>query len=61
MLSDHQQSTILAAAAPLARPLQQAFIAAVTARLVSLPEIGDGTVARVCRELQRDYFDPPRG
>jgi hypothetical protein len=31
---------------------------AVAARLAGVGEIGDGAVARVCRELQRAYFEP---
>jgi hypothetical protein len=58
-LSDHQQSIILTAAQPLALPLRQSFMKAVFQRLEGLTEIGDGTVARTCRELQREFFDPP--
>jgi hypothetical protein len=55
-LSDAEQS-----AAPLDRAGRQSFIDAVARRLGALPAatIGPGTIARVCRELQRDHLTPP--
>jgi hypothetical protein len=58
-LNDHQQSIIRTAAQPLAPPLRKAFMMAVANRLEAMSEIGDGTVSRVCREFQRQFFDPP--
>jgi hypothetical protein len=58
-LSDYQQSILLNAAQPLAPQQRPAFMMAVAERLESMVEIGDGTVSRVCREIQREYFDPP--
>ena len=58
-LNDHQQGIILTAAAPLHVSRRNAFVAAVAERLRALPEVGDGAVARACRETQRAFFDPP--
>jgi hypothetical protein len=58
-LSDSQISIILTAASPLPRRAHQAFFEAIAAKLMGEAVIGDGLVARACRELQRTYFDPP--
>jgi hypothetical protein len=59
MLNDDQQRAILAAAQPLDPQRQHDFLSAVCERLQALPEVGDGSVARVVREAQREFFDPP--
>jgi hypothetical protein len=59
-LSDHQLSIVMAAAHPLPRRAHQEFFEAVAARLSGVVEIGDGLVARTCRETQRGFFDPPQ-
>jgi hypothetical protein len=58
-LTDTQISTIMAHAGPLPADARSAFFEAIAVRLATVPEIGDGSVARVCRETQRAYFDPP--
>jgi hypothetical protein len=51
-LSDDELDAVMAAARPLARDQRDAFLHAV-AHALSGQEIGPGTVARTCRELQR--------
>jgi hypothetical protein len=59
-LSDREQSMIYAAAAPLHASKRQPFIEAVLASLGnSASPVGEGTVNRVIRSLQREFFDPP--
>jgi hypothetical protein len=60
-LSDDQLATVLRAAAPLARAQRSGFLQAVADALGQLaPEqIADGTVHKVCRALQRQFWDPP--
>jgi hypothetical protein len=57
-LTDYQRSILLAAAQPLTPEQRRAFMTAVTERLVGIAEVGEGTVARVCREIQKQFFDP---
>jgi hypothetical protein len=47
----------MAAAHPLAPAARGPFLEAVAGRLAGAAELGDGTVNRACRELQRDYFE----
>jgi hypothetical protein len=49
----------MAAAAPLPRGTRHAYLQDVASELAKCEIIGDGTVARVCREVQRKHFDPP--
>jgi hypothetical protein len=49
----------MAAAAPLDRRVRPAYLQDVASELAKCKTIGDGTVARVCREMQRKHFDPP--
>jgi hypothetical protein len=54
--SDSQLEILMAAAHPLAPAARSAFLAAVAARLAGgASDLGDGAVARACRELQRAY------
>ena len=58
--SDSQLDQIFACAAPLAPAVRSAFLEDV-ADALNGHEIGDGLVQRVCRDLQRKYFDPSLG
>jgi hypothetical protein len=49
----------MAAARPLAHDVRDAFLREVADALAGCTEVGPGTVARVCREVQRRHFDPP--
>jgi hypothetical protein len=49
----------MAAASPLPTDARSAFFEAVTVRLTTVPELGDGVVSRTCRETVRQFFDPP--
>ena len=56
-LTDNQMTAIMRAAEPLQPVDRGPFLERVAARLQAI-EIGDGSVGRVCRELQRDYLRP---
>jgi hypothetical protein len=47
----------------LSRPLlpaqRTAFLEMLAAKLNGQRELGDGALYRLCRELQREVFDPP--
>jgi hypothetical protein len=58
-LSDSELDAVMAAARPIAPELRDAFLHSVARALASRGEIGPGIVARTCRELQREFFDPP--
>jgi hypothetical protein len=58
-LSDNQIAIVMAHAHPLQSCDRPQFLQAVADRLTGFTELGDGLVARACRELQRGYFDPP--
>ena len=57
-LSSDQADAILRAARPLPPADHDAFLEDVSSALAGL-EIGDGVIHRVCRDVQRKYFDPP--
>src|SRR3954462_1635305 len=57
-LSDAQLDCVFAAAQPLDVNDRDLFLRDV-ARALDGQEIGDGLVARTCREIQRRYFRPP--
>lgn len=60
-LSDEQLTTVLAACQPLLPPDRDAFLRALAALLASEPQpLGDGTVARAIRSLQREFWRPPK-
>jgi hypothetical protein len=61
-LSDDSELTtiILAAAAPLRPADRELFLFDVMTELEKRGELGPGIVARVCREQQRRFFDPPQ-
>jgi hypothetical protein len=58
-LSDSQLDAVLRAAAPLQPVDRDAFLVLVAARLRGVGMIGDGVVARVCKEAQREFWDAP--
>jgi hypothetical protein len=41
--------------------IAMAFLQAVAERLSSLPHLGDGLVFQICREVQREHWEPPVG
>ena len=48
-------------ARPLAVQDRDPFLRAVAERLSSLPHLGDGLVFQICREVQREHWNPPVG
>jgi len=58
-LDDAQITHIMRSARILAPGDRDAFLRQVAAVLEQQAEIGDGIVARVCREVQRLYWTPP--
>jgi hypothetical protein len=58
-LTDSQLDTVYRAAGPLAPAVRPAFLELVAQCLAGAGEIGDGTVARVCAEAQRRFWEPP--
>ena len=58
-LDDSQITTIMSAARILAPADRDEFMRQVAAVLERQPELGDGIVARVCREIQLRYWTPP--
>jgi hypothetical protein len=58
-LSDRQLDIIFDATRPLLPVDRSRFLADVAAELAGCSEPGDGTVARICRQLQPRYFRPP--
>jgi hypothetical protein len=58
-LTDDELDAVMLAARPLAPHLRDVFLQEVAGALASYVEVGPGVVARVCREAQRKFFDPP--
>jgi hypothetical protein len=58
-LSDDQLDTVMRGAEPLLPQDRHKYLQRVAELLYQQGEIGDGAVARVCREAQRAFFDPP--
>jgi hypothetical protein len=58
-LTDHEMDCVLSAARPLQPQARSEFLQALAAELERQQQRGPGTIYRVCRELQRRYFDPP--
>ena len=58
-LTDNQLAIVMSHAHPLQPRDRSQFLEAVADRLAGAGELGDGTVSRACRELQRSYFDAP--
>jgi len=59
-LSDSQLDTLHRLSWPLARADRGPFLEAVAAKLAENPELlGDGHIARVAVEIQRQFWTPP--
>jgi len=58
-LSDEQLDAVMRAAQPIAPHRRGAFLRDLADTLAVAGELGDGIVARVCRETQRKHFDVP--
>jgi hypothetical protein len=58
-LTDSQLDAVYQAAGPLSPAVRPAFLELVAQALAGAGEIGDGTVARVCAEVQRRFWVPP--
>src|SRR3954471_11423315 len=58
-LSDNQLDTVMRGAAPLPPQDRHKYLQRVAELLYQQGEIGDGAVARACREAQRAFFAPP--
>ena len=58
-LNDHHIEILLSAARPLPPSDHAAFLEEATKALAGCTDLGDGVVARTCREVQRRYWDPP--
>jgi hypothetical protein len=58
-LTDAQIDIIFRLAAPLLDVDRGPFLEDVARALGGLPEIGDGIITRVCREVQKKYRHPP--
>jgi hypothetical protein len=58
-LSDSELDAVMSAARPLDPDLRDPFLRSVAAALQGQAVIGPGVVARVCAELQRQFFHPP--
>lgn len=54
-LTNSQYAAVVAAAEPLEPVDRPAFLAAVASYLRAEPTIGDGTIARAIRALQREF------
>ena len=57
-LSNSQLTAVLDAAQPLPPDLRSPFLAAVAHALRGVP-VGDGSVHRINREVQREFWHPP--
>jgi hypothetical protein len=59
-LTDAELDAVFSAARPLDPDTRDPFLRAVAHALLQdcAGEVGPSTVARVCRELQRQFFDP---
>jgi hypothetical protein len=58
-LTDEQITTLMQLARPLLPDQRTAFLKMLATRLNGHRELGDGALYRLCRELQREVFDPP--
>lgn len=58
-LTDQQFAAVMQACEPLLPVDRDAFLRALAQLLGSEPELGDGTVARAIRDLQREFRQPP--
>jgi hypothetical protein len=63
-LNDEEMTVLLDLSAPIDHRLRPDFLREVAAELEAqrqAGEIGEGSVHRVARQIQRRYFDPPQG
>ena len=58
-LTDSQIDIVMNAAAPLLPQDRSRFLEDVGAALAAVSDLGDGIVARTCREIQRRHFRAP--
>jgi hypothetical protein len=59
-LSDAQITTVMQLSRPLLPAQRVAFLEMLATKLNGQRELGDGAIYRLCRELQREHFDPPQ-
>jgi hypothetical protein len=58
-LTDDELTAVMAHARPLDPDLRDPFLRSVANALQGQAVIGPGVVARVCAEMQRQFFTPP--
>jgi hypothetical protein len=58
-LTSEQLDIVMAACAPLEPADRSAFLLLLAARLRDIETLGDGLVARTCRELQAQFWHAP--
>jgi hypothetical protein len=59
-LTDSQITTVMQLSRPLLPDQRIAFVELLTSKLNGhRGEIGDGVLYQICRQLQRELFDPP--
>jgi hypothetical protein len=54
-----EMNVIMDAARPLPGKARAEFLAALAAELEGQRQLGPGIVHRICRDVQKRYFDPP--
>jgi hypothetical protein len=59
-LTDSQLDAVYDAARPLQPIDRSRFLEDVAAALGGCSDVGDGQLARIVREMQKRYFDPPQ-
>jgi hypothetical protein len=60
-LTDSEMDIVMRAAHPLQVEDRDLFLRDVAERLAALPHLGDGLVFQICREVQREHWNPPVG
>jgi hypothetical protein len=60
-LTDTELNIVMRAARPLVVQDRDPFLHEVAERLSGLPQLGDGLVFQICREVQREHWEPPVG
>jgi hypothetical protein len=58
-LTDSEIATVMQLARPLLPDQRTAFLELLATKFKGQRELGDGEVYRLCRELQRQYYDAP--
>jgi hypothetical protein len=58
-LTSDQLDIVMAACAPLEPADRSAFLLLLASRLRDIEMLGDGLIARICRELQAQFWHPP--